>query len=411
MANETILSLVSQYIPDIMESALLYAQHRTFMPAIVEFFDDQDGWQAREVTEYLEGTVDDNLGELEDLTPQQFNRELRARLTVKEIGKQIVLSRRRLRTDPESVMADAAESIGYEMSKKVETDLMGAFGSFTGGLVNKANAALTWQDLYNGRSELDRNAIPGPYNVVLHTLQWLDLATAANIAATGTSTTSQPVLTVRDEIQSQYYIGSLNDMNIFVSGLVPVDGNADALGGIFKQDAIAFDLRQGLLLEPDADPSLRAVELNWTMVYAHGIWQPSHGVKILSDATSAVTSVSTASNLMAIGILDDASASSGQDVMFIVTVTNITTGQISTGIEVTVTVPAGATYVSDSVTQGSYVPGSGVWAAGALAPGQTATGRFTYDVTASGDFQAVVTAVTPADASPGDTGAVTVTVS
>lgn len=411
MANETILALVSQYIDDIREGALMYAQHNTFMPSLVEFFNDQDGWQARETTQYEEGTVDDNLGELEDLTPQEFNRALLARIAVKEIGKQIVLSRRRLRTDPESVLTDASVSVGYEMGKKVELDLMGEFGNFTGGLVNKANAALVWQDLYNGRSELERTSIPGPYNVVLHSLQWLDLATAANIAATGTSTTSQPVLQIRDTIQSQYYVGSVNDMNIFVSGLVPVDANDDALGGIFTRDAIAWDLRQGLLLEPDNDPSLRAVELNWTMVYAHGIWQPTHGVKLLSDATSAVTAVSTASNIMAIGILDDSTASVGQDVMFIVTLTNITSGQITTGIQATVTVPAGATFVSSSVSQGSYVSGSGVWDAGALAPGQTATGRFTYDVTVTGDFQAVVTAATPTDASPGDTGAITVTVS
>jgi uncharacterized repeat protein (TIGR01451 family) len=411
MAGETILSLVSQYIPDIMEAALMYARHNTFMPSIVESFTDQDGWQAREVTEYVEGTVDDNLGELEDLTPQEFNRALRARLTVKEIGKQILLSRRRLRTDPESVMSDAATSVGYEMSKKVESDLLGVFSSFTAGLVDKNNAALTWQDLYNGRSELERNSIPGPYNAVLHTLQWLDLATAANIAAVGTSTTSQPVLRIRDEIQSQYYVGSVNDMNIFVSGLVPVDGNADALGGIFSRDAVAFDLRQGLLLEPDADPSLRAVELNWTMVYAHGVWQPTHGVKILSDATSAVSAVSTASNLTALGVLDDNTASVGQDVMFIVVVTNIQPSTITTGIQLTVTVPAGATYISDSVSQGSYVSASGVWAVGALAPGQSATGRFTYDVTVTGNFRGLVTAQTPTDASPGDTGNIAVTVS
>jgi hypothetical protein len=42
---------------------------------------------------------------------------------------------------------------------------------------------LTWALIYEARARLRANNIPGPYSVVLHEYQWLDLAEAANLAA------------------------------------------------------------------------------------------------------------------------------------------------------------------------------------------------------------------------------------
>jgi len=60
-------------------------------------------------------------------------------------------------------------------------------------------------------------------------------------------------------------------------------------GAVFTRDALAFDLRRGLRIEPDRDPSARWSELNATMVYAHGVWRPTHGIPVLSDASNPLT--------------------------------------------------------------------------------------------------------------------------
>lgn len=411
MANETRLSQISQFVPEIWEGALMYAKFNFVMPSLATLFTAR-GWAARDVTEYKEGTIDTDLGELEDLTPKLMERVLLARLQPKEHGVQYLITDRRLETDTENVMFDAAEKIGYEMGKQMEKDLLADIANFTGGSVGTANSALTWADLYNGRARLAAAGVPGPYVVVLHEWQWLDLATAANIAAlTATAAGAAAPLSVRNDIQSRYYVASMGDMNIFVSGLVPIDGNADATGGIFNRQALALDLRRGLRVEPERDASLRATELNATVVYAHGIWRPSYGVKIISDATAAGSDITTNSDLAISGFADDTTASSGQDVTLTFVVSNVGT-QHATGVEVTVTVPAGATFVSDSESQGSYNSSTGVWSAGSIAVGQTAILRVVYDVTATGDFVGTISAVTPTDSVAGNNAStVSITVS
>ena len=97
----------------------------------------------------------------------------------------------------------------------------------------------------------------------------------------------------------------MNDMRFYVSGLLPIDGNADAFGAIYNRDALALDMRRGLRLETERDASLRATELVGTMVYAHGVWRPSWGVLIGADATAPGTDVTQNSVLAIFGMVDE----------------------------------------------------------------------------------------------------------
>jgi uncharacterized repeat protein (TIGR01451 family) len=78
----------------------------------------------------------------------------------------------------------------------------------------------------------------------------------------------------------------------------------------------------------------------------------------------------------------------------------------ATAVEVTDLLPAGYTYVSNTVTQGAYVSGTGVWTVGAVNNGASATLTITATVLASGSYvnNAQVTAAgeTDADSTPGD---------
>lgn len=280
MANESTYALISSLVNPIWEAALMYARMNLVMPELVTVFTDQAGMQDRKVTEYAAGTVVTGLAETTDLTAQAVGRALLSTLSPAEVGTMYFLTDRRIASDPEDVAADIAEKVGYEVFKQVETDLVGLFDNLTGGTVGTAGSALTWQNIYQGRARLAAAGVPGPYSVVLHEYQWFDLATAVNVVALS----SGAPLRIRDEIQSRYYVGSVGDMNFYTNGVTSAGGTV--YGGIFNRQAIALDIRRGFRIEPQRDASLRGTELNVTMIYASGVWRPSYGVAIVSDATA-----------------------------------------------------------------------------------------------------------------------------
>ena len=390
MANETIVPQIASYIPVIWEAALMYVRQNFVMSGLVTTLQGR-GMTPRQVTEYVEGSVQSNLGEVQDLTPTLIERDLLAQLVPSETGVQYLITDRRVETDDVAIIADAAEKIGYEIGKSVERNLLGDFANLRGGSVGSAGADLTWKNIFEARARLVTAGVPGPYNVVLHEYQWLELATANNIAATGT----RPMLTVLNDIQSRYYVGTMNDMNIYTTGLLVPDGSDDVVGAIFNRSALALDMRRALRIEPERDASLRATELNASMIYAHGIWRPQWGVKLIGDAATPGSNVTVNSQLAVFITVDDASATAGQDLTFTITVVNIGT-VVAASIDVVMTIDADFTFLETTqISQGSYLDAtSNVWTLGSLAPGEGAVLRVKYDIAGAGDFVATINATT-----------------
>ncbi len=385
MANESTYALISDLLPLIWGSVLRYMQHTFIMPRLVRTFNDTSSWVDRKVSEYGDdsATVSDNLGELDDLVPTALDRSLLTTLTPKEIGKQYLITDRRVESDDVDVVRDARTYLGYSLGRKVESDLLGDFANFTGGVYGSDANSMSLALLYRARARLEANLVPGPYIAVIHPYQWLDIFNEHVLDL------SQPApLDFRNIMQRQYYVTQINDLNIVVSTMVPVIAvanerqtvnitgspsggtfklafadqataaiayNVDAAGlvsalealpniatgditvtgsnpnftvefggtlagqdvpqmtlydnsltggtspsvsiattvqgrnyaraGMFNRDALAFDLRRGLRVEAERNASLRATELNATMVYAHGVWRATHGVIIKSDAS------------------------------------------------------------------------------------------------------------------------------
>lgn len=377
MANESTFALIQALLPDVWEGALDYMTHAFVMQRYVNVFTNMRGMVPRKVSEYIETGVTDNLGETSDLTPTAFDRDLLSTLTPKEIGKQFLITDRRVESDSEGVLVDAARDLGYTMGKKAEQDLLSVISLLQGGTIDGKTSAFSLDQIFQARAILETAGVPGPYTAVIHPYHWLDVQAAM------TNLSSAAPLAIRDNVQSNYYVTRLFDMNIAVSSLLPMVNRAtevqtitvDATGGtfsltyngqttaaiaegaaasaveaalealtgfpnvtvtgssggpwtvtfpasagnvsqiignnidlsggastivtatttagaqyaksgLFSQDAIAFDVRRGLRIEPQRDASLRATELNATMIYAYGLWRPTHGVQIYADATA-----------------------------------------------------------------------------------------------------------------------------
>lgn len=215
MANESTYALISDLLPLIWEGALNYAQHSFVMPRLVTSFTDRTGFVDRKVSEYVETGVTDNVAETDDLTPTAYDRNLKSTLTVKEVGKQYLLTDRRVESDTEGVMVDAARDLGYAIGKKVEQDLLGDFASFTGGIFGGEGVAFSMNHIFAARARLEAAAIPGPYLTVIHPAQYFD------IYQSFTSLSNPAPLSIRDLVQNNYYVTRVADVDIVVSTLVP----------------------------------------------------------------------------------------------------------------------------------------------------------------------------------------------
>lgn len=238
MANETTLALITSLLDPIRMGALMYAQNTFVAPRLVKTFNDRQGFQSRINSIYRETGVTDNLTETTDLSTIAFEREALASLTPKEIGKQFVITDRRIETDIENVLGDAAVDIGYTVGKKVEVDTLAEFANLSGGRVGADGTDASMDSIYEARAVLEANAVPGPYVVVLHSYQWLP------IFKSFTSLSNAAPLDIRNEAQRNYFVTNIADLTIVVSPLVPYGSTTNEVqtatvsgtptGGTFK---------------------------------------------------------------------------------------------------------------------------------------------------------------------------------
>ncbi|GIW60726.1 MAG: hypothetical protein KatS3mg087_1792 [Patescibacteria group bacterium] len=280
MANETTYALISSQLPSIYEATMMYASETFVLPSIVTVYQDATGLSPRVFTEYSEGTAA-IIAETADLSTQVFSRSVSATLTPVEVGASFFVTDSRAESDIVDVLADLSQHIGYTVFSKVESDLASLFNGFTAGTIGAASTALTWSHIFQARAVLAANRVPSPYNLVLSEYQWLDLASAANVAAL-----SAPApLRIRDDIQDAYHVATIGgDINVYTTPSIAA--GTDVYGAMFSRRAIALDVRRRLRIEPERDASRRGTEVNATMVYAYGIVRPTWGVSIRSDGSA-----------------------------------------------------------------------------------------------------------------------------
>ena len=103
-------------------------------------------------------------------------------------------------------------------------------------------------------------------------------------ADAGVTQTNSPWL--QDSVMQNFWVSRIMGVDIFISANCETSGGTAAYGAMFNRDAIAFDIRRDVRLEPERDASARAWELNVSALYAHGVWRPAFGVCIYSSANT-----------------------------------------------------------------------------------------------------------------------------
>jgi len=267
MSTINAYSTVSALAPAIQEDAIFVVREASLMQQLVTVLNDMSGLNPRKGYTYNQATAKD-IAEEDDLTSSAF--------TPSESEL------------PENWRNDAAQELGLAALDKIETDLIGEMANLTGGTIGAAGTVITWGYLSAAIARArnaNKNAAK-PLVGVIHGYQWAVLAKSATIAGASVAATAP---SFQDAITRQGGSGVLvaTFMGVpFYQVYADPDTADDFTGGVFPREAIAIDWRRQIRVEAERDASRRGTELNMSGVYAHGVWRPTRGVKMIFDATA-----------------------------------------------------------------------------------------------------------------------------
>ena len=282
MAQLNLYSDISSIAQSVQEDAIFVVRETGQMQGLVTVFADMTGLNTRKGYAFNQGTAQ-VVGEDDDLTSRAFTPSIDQTLTPAEIGLQFFISDSRAESEaPESILRDASLELGLAAGDKINTDLIGDMASLTGGTVGASGTAITWgyvsAAIGQARNANKSNAIP--LACVVHGYQWSVLAKAASIA--GTSLAQAPGVT--EQMTRSGFVGEFMGVPLYqVFGGI---SGTDFTGAVFPRVSLAIDWRRAIRVRPERDESRRGVELNMSAVYAHGVWRPTRGIKMLFDATA-----------------------------------------------------------------------------------------------------------------------------
>lgn len=264
----------------IFEDARFIAREMNIMTNLVRNF-SATGWMDRKLSKYPEVTAQQVAEGVDFASATTFDKTLEATLSPFEIMSQVVLTDRRIDTDPQSARQDASTEIGNSLATKMDKDLTGTFSSFTRDKGPGANTTATIAKFAAAVSVLRTTPTPNPIYNVVHPYHWHDVwielgQPAANQALLGD---------VANQALRDFYVGRWINILWFVSANIAVDASDDAISAVFNPMAIGLDVRKAPMLEPERDASLRAWELNASAGYAKGVIRNEYGVKYTADAT------------------------------------------------------------------------------------------------------------------------------
>ena len=272
---------IAGYVQTIYEDAMMVARDSNVMAGLVRGFNDRSNDATRTNSLYGTATIV-AIAETDDLTGQSFTPATYKSLTPGEFGGQHFLTDRRVDNDPMGARDDASTELGAAMAQRIDLDILTNLSKLTGGTINSGTAILTWGHLFAAEAILRQANAPGRYSTVLSPFQFYSLGTAPSIM--GLARNAPDFQNRMNDNVIPRQVVSIGNLDITLTANI-ASGTA-AIGAVFARDAIALDTRRSPRLEPERDASRRGWELNFSSVYAHGIWRPEWGITIVCPGTA-----------------------------------------------------------------------------------------------------------------------------
>jgi hypothetical protein len=263
----------------IYQDALFVAREQNIMTNLVTNF-SASGWMARKFTKRPQIAAEAKAEGEDFAKPTKFGKEDAGSLIPGMVMAQSILTDEDMETDPESVRQQCARELGDAISTKIDQDLVGDFASFDArgpGAGSPATIAKFAACIAILRNRL----VPNPIKIVCHPFHWYDVWTELGQPAAQKAFLGD----LANQALRDFYVGDWLLAEWYVSANIAVDGNDDAISGVFNAQALAFDSRKVPDLETERDASRLAYELNMSAGYAHGACRRDLGLQYVADAS------------------------------------------------------------------------------------------------------------------------------
>jgi N4-gp56 family major capsid protein len=200
-------------------------------------------------------------------------------ITVSEVGNTVLL------TDLAAMGAgnpaqELGTVLGNAIATKIDKDLIALFSGFS-EVAGGANADITVADIFKAAATLRKNKVTGSMAAVVHPFQAYELKKGL------TNTFANPNGgDLQNEAMRNGFVGSIAGVDIYESSNFTLDGNGDALAGVFAPEALAIAMKRDFNLETQRNASRRGTELVATAIYGVGELDNTFGTHITADASA-----------------------------------------------------------------------------------------------------------------------------
>lgn len=286
MAGSTSVTL-NDLLPTIVQEAMFVAQERSIMRNLVKNYSlAPTQGKTIQVPIYPVQTAA-SVTEGDEITNTAVSTDV-ATFNVGQVGLRTIVTDLALQASASNVVADLGRLFGEAIAKKIDTDLMANFNSFTTNVIGSSSTTITPALVMQGITKLKNSGVPTDGIVaVLHPSVAYDLkaalTTQGNVAFTGGAYGD-----VANEAMRMGYVGSLFGVQVFESANVPlVDGGAagDYKGAIFHRDALGFGLMRDITIETQRRASYLGTDVVASCLYGTGVVYEGYGVYAPFDST------------------------------------------------------------------------------------------------------------------------------
>jgi N4-gp56 family major capsid protein len=208
-------------------------------------------------------------------------------LTVSEVGLMATVSDLSIKASSSNVVADIGKLFGEAIARKMDTDMMASFNTFSqvvGGVGESASSAATAAKLFEAIAKLRS----GGYDTSNDCAIVLHPNIAFDVASTLTSTFAAPASQVGNDALKNGLMGNLGGVPVYQSSLVNLaDGSTagDYGCGIFHKDAIGLAMMQDIKIESSREAALRGFNIVGSAIYATGELNDLAGVRGSFDSS------------------------------------------------------------------------------------------------------------------------------
>ena len=279
MANETTSSTLSELFTNITQEAIFTFQETSVMRHLVTLYPIAGSGKTVEVPVYPAITAS-AVNEATDLTNTAVNPTSQT-ITASEVGVMTSLTDLGRDAAGRNVGADIGKLFGEAIAKKVDTDIVGLFSSFSSD-VGAAATELTADLLFKAQATLRLLNVPAPYYGVFNPKAVFNLKKTLTNA--GYTTSSNAISEIGNEALRNGYVGRVAGIDIFENANITIDGYADSIGGVFHPVSLGLAMKADFKIETQRDASLRGTEIVATVTYGSGVVKSDYGVKLTSDS-------------------------------------------------------------------------------------------------------------------------------